>query len=126
MICTSRPLVKPGILPRSTIEEPTIEPDLEPSHLEINQIIVPSEAPTEVIATTIAEMTTETPTEPVPESTEKGNETGSVDIPLTSNTIENTTKKCAKSEFPWWFIVLVLAGDAIIIWFFMPKPRKTR
>lgn len=123
------PFVEPTIdpEPEPTQPEPTPENTIAtPSTLEISQITALSEAPAEVIATTITETVTETPTELAPESTEKGNETSSVDIPLTSNTIENTTKKCAKSEFPWWFIVLVLAGDAIIIWFFMPKPQKTR
>ena len=116
----------PPEIDEPTVEEPTIEPDPEPSHLEINQITAPSEALAEVIATTTAGTTIETTTEPTVESTKKGNETSSVDIPLTSNVVTNTAKKCAKSEFPWWFIVLVLAGDAIIVWFFMPKPRKTR
>ena len=123
------PFVEPTIdpEPEPTQPEPTPENTIAtPSTLEISQITALSEAPAEVIATTITETVTETPTELAPESSEKGNETSSVDIPLTSNTIENTTKKCAKSEFPWWFIVLVLAGDAIIIWFFMPKPQKTR
>jgi hypothetical protein len=116
----------PPEIDEPTVEEPTIEPDPEPSHLEINQITAPSEAPAEAIATTTTGTTIETTTEPTVESTEKGNETSSVDIPLTSNVVTNTAKKCAKSEFPWWFIVLVLAGDAIILWFFMPKPQKTR
>lgn len=123
------PFVEPTIEPEPepTQPEPTPENTITiPSNLEISQIATPSEAPAEVIATTITETATETPTKLAPNSTEKGNETSSVDIPLTSNTIENTTKKCAKHEFPWWFIVLVLAGDAIIIWFFMPKSQKTR
>ena len=121
------PFVEPTIDPEPTQPEPTPENTIAASStLEINQITALSEAPAEVIATTITETATETPTELAPEPTEKGNETSFVDIPLTSNTIENTAKKCAKHEFPWWFIVLVLAGDAIIIWFFMPKSRKTR
>ncbi len=30
------------------------------------------------------------------------------------------------STFPWWFIVLVLACDALIMWFFWPKREKSR
>ena len=127
------PFVEPTIDPEPTQPEPTQpEPTPEntiatPSTPEISQIIALSETPAEVIATTIAETSTKTPTELAPEPTEKGNETSSVDIPLTSNVVTNTAKKCAaKHEFPWWFIALVLAGDAIIIWFFMPKPRKNR
>ncbi len=30
------------------------------------------------------------------------------------------------STFPWWFIALVLAGDAVIMWFFWPKREKTQ
>ena len=127
------PFVEPTIDPEPTQPEPTQpEPTPEntiatPSTPEINQITAPAETPAEVIATTIAETSTKTPTELAPEPTEKGNETSSVDIPLTSNVVTNTAKKCAaKHEFPWWSIALVLAGDAIIIWFFMPKPRKNR
>lgn len=29
------------------------------------------------------------------------------------------------STFPWWFIVLVLACDALIMWFFWPKREKS-
>lgn len=31
-----------------------------------------------------------------------------------------------ESTFPWWFIALVLAGDAVIMWFFWPKREKTQ
>ena len=128
------PFIEPTIDPEPTQPEPTIDPEptpentiATPSTPEIGQIIAPAETSAEVVATTIAETPTETPTELAPEPTEKGNETSSVDIPLTSNVVTNTAKKCAaKHEFPWWFIALVLAGDAIIIWFFMPKPRKNR
>ncbi len=30
------------------------------------------------------------------------------------------------STFPWWFIMLVLACDAVIMWFFWPKREKTQ
>lgn len=53
-----------------------------------------------------------------------------VDVSQPSQTTTNLPRlggDCEQgSTFPWWFIALVLAGDAVIMWFFWPKREKTQ
>ncbi len=37
----------------------------------------------------------------------------------------NTVETCSKNViFPWWFIALLIAGDAVLVWWFMPKRKN--
>lgn len=46
----------------------------------------------------------------------------SIDVPLSSGLA--TTKSCGRVDFPWWFLVMILVGDIIAVWLFMPRRRQ--
>ena len=46
----------------------------------------------------------------------------SIDVPLSSGLA--TTKSCGRIDFPWWFLIMILVGDIIAVWLFMPRRRQ--
>ncbi len=65
-------------------------------------------------------------------TTDEADETDANDATATSLHANNTADlpqlggNCERgSTFPWWFIILVVACDAVIMWFFWPKREKT-
>ena len=120
----------------SILDEPFIEPPV-PDDPIISKDPAPEETPALETTSTLENFVSYTPiisqigapslspAENQIESSETGNETSKVDVPITSSTT-TTAKKCSKAECPWWFIVLVLAGDVVILWFFLPKSKKVQ
>ncbi len=47
-----------------------------------------------------------------------------IDIPLTGKTLSMTPSKCNKNSFPWWFMIMILVGDIIAVWIFMPNRHQ--
>ena len=74
--------------------------------------------PMATVATTsaAAEQVTEQTATPAPESPLSAS--SDVPTPLVG------AEECRSFEFPWWLIILILIGDAIIMWLFWPKNSK--
>ena len=64
---------------------------------------------------TEAENATESSTAPEIKST--------IDVPLASSPAPGN-KTCGKTDFPWWFFIMILTGDIIAVWLFLPRRRR--
>ena len=47
-----------------------------------------------------------------------------LDIPLVGNTASLSPKSCSKIDFPWWFLAMIVVGDIIAVWIFMPSRHQ--
>ncbi len=124
-------------------ESPESEPELEPETSETEPEQPTTEPNTEASdnpsASEIAENTEverASTNQPVlaasTTTTNATDETGANDATATPLHTNNTADlpqlggNCEQgSTFPWWFIILVVACDAVIMWFFWPKREKT-
>ena len=44
-----------------------------------------------------------------------------VEVPVASS-----NSHCAEIQFPWWLVILLIAGDALVLWWFLPNRRSRK
>ncbi len=111
--------------PETEPEQPTTEPNTEASdNSSASEIAENTEVerastnqPVLAASTTTTNATDETDANDATATPLHANNTA--DLPQLGGNCEQG------STFPWWFIILVVACDAVIMWFFWPKREKT-
>ncbi len=104
------PELEPTLEPEPIVPEPTPEPEIAPE--------MPATPTTPKISTsTIGVLTTTTIS--TPDMTSATSPQESVEVPLAA-------KPEKAHEFPWWFIAFIFSGIALILWWFIPLPKRRK
>lgn len=122
------PAEEPGDEPAGEQVAPVVEPPIpviDPLN-STEPVKEPNLVPSKSTKTTSknTEVKTEKPETSYASSLDQTVAEETIDIPLVGKTASMTPIKCGKVDFPWWFLIMVLVGDIIAVWIFMPSRRQ--
>lgn len=133
MLYNTDPVAPPdgGEEPIDEPVEPTIdpiepEPEPEPTPAQDTPAVLIPETPQETASQVASKSVISLPESiQATDDTKVDEKTDSIDIPLAGNVAPLDSKKCGKIDFPWWFLIMILVGDIIAVWIFMPSRHQS-